>query len=192
MKKNIIALTVLMALSATSQAALVDSKNELIITGNVTVDGCVFKDNNFDGQTLTMALPDRALSEIVANPDEMVGRLDANDQSTLVCPPSITNVELTLVPVANTLEGTSILKNVSSEPDAATGIGFKLAVALGEALSDAPQWVDFTSHKINATPDVATGEVPINFGARYALTGLVSDVSAGPVEARVPFTISYD
>ncbi|WLD19799.1 fimbrial protein [Aeromonas veronii] len=191
MKKSIVALTVLMALSATAQADMFESKNELIIKGNVTVDGCAFKDDNIDGQILTMTLPEKSLTEILANPDEVAGRLDANDQTTLVCPPSITTVDLALVPVANTVEGTTILKNTSADADAAKGIGFKLAVALGEALSDTPQWVDFSSHAFSAEPATDTGEVAINFGGNYALTGLTSDVTAGPVEAKVPFTISY-
>lgn len=191
MKKHMVALTVLMALSATAQAEMFKSENELIIKGLVTVDSCAFKDGKVDGQSLLMQLDDKSLSEIIANPDAVVGRLDAMDSSTLVCPPGITNVTLALSPNAADLEGTTILKNTSEDTGAAAGIGFKLAVALGEALSGTPQWVDFSAHDFSVAPDATTGEVPINFGGNYALTGLVSDVTAGPVEAKVPFTITY-
>lgn len=186
-------LSVLMALSATAQAEMIDSNNELIIKGNVTVDGCAFKDGTIKGQELTMTLAEKSVSEIFATPDDAVlSSIEGMDRATLVCPASITNVKLALNPAVDDVINQNILKNTSEAgANAAKGVGFKLKAAFGKDLSTSKEWVDFTSHDFPAKPDASTGEIAINFGANYTLIGSVHDAEAGEVEAKVPFTISY-
>lgn len=192
MKKNMMALSVLMVLSATAQADMIDSSNLLTIKGNVTVDGCAFKDGTITEQPLAMTLEEKSVSEIFANPDAVLSSIGGTDDATLVCPASISNVNLALKPIVGDVINNDILKNTSAAGAAAAkGVGFKLKVAFGEDLSSATDWVNFASHDFSAVPDASTGEIAINFGANYALTGSVRDADAGEVEAKVPFTISY-
>lgn len=192
MKKNIVALTLLMALSATAQAEMINSENLLTIKGNVTVGGCAFKDRMINDQQLTMTLDEKTVGDIFANQDVVLSSIEGGDNATLVCPASITNVNLALKPNAGDVINGNILKNTSSAGnDAAKGIGFKLKVAFGDDLTPSTEWVNFQSHNFDAVPDANSGEIAINFGANYALTGTLHDADAGQVEAKVPFTISY-
>ena len=191
MKKNIIALTVLMALSATAQADSFPKKtHDLSINGSVIVDGCAFEDGNDEGQALVLNLKEVSLATVLQHPTTMLDKLTASASNTLSCPSGITGVNLTLEPLVDTFVG-EVMKNTALT-DAATGVGFKVAAAFGTELNDAPTWVDFSN--VNKYPVTLTdgGKIAVNFGANYALTGTMADATAGTVEAKLPFTISYN
>ncbi|MFQ1743814.1 fimbrial protein [Aeromonas veronii] len=191
MKKNVIALTVLMALSATAQADMVPSENTLQIKGTVTVDGCVFEDGNFDGQNLLIDMGEpKSVAWIYANQDTVLKDIGSNDKTTLLCPGGIKNVELSLKPDTGDIDNDFILTN-TAQSNAAEGVGFRLKASFGQDLGSEADWVNFTTgNNFSAIPD-AEGKIAINFGANFVLTGTVLEASPGDVEANVPFTITY-
>ncbi|MDQ1886084.1 hypothetical protein RA180_18990 [Aeromonas salmonicida] len=190
MKKNIVALTVLMALGTTAQAAdMQETNHNLNIKGSVIVDGCAFEDETVDGQELFLVLDEVSVANVKKNPDSVLNSLNASASNTLVCPAGIDTVQLTLAPVAGMYTG-DIMHNAASD-DAAAGIGFKVAAAFGEDLKSTPEWIDFAvTPAFSAQPDT-DGKIAINFGANYVLTSTMDKASAGTVEADLPFTISY-
>lgn len=191
MKKNMMALTVLMALSATAQAAddLQPTNHNLNIKGNVVVDGCAFDNGVIDGHELSLQLAEVSLATVTQKPTTVLKSLDSSANNTLICPQGIDTVQLTLEPVTGKFEG-DMLHN-TAVTDAAAGVGFKVAAAFGEDLAATPEWVDFATPKsFTASPD-AERKIVVNFGANYVLTSLMAEASAGAVEANLPFKISY-
>lgn len=191
MKKNIVTLTVLLALASTAQAAdMQETNHNLNIMGNVVVDGCAFEDETVDGQELTLGLPEVSVTAVKQSPTNILQELGSSASNTLVCPAGIQTVKLTLEPVAGKFTS-DILHNTSTADDAAAGVGFKVAAAFGEALNGTPEWVDFSlAAPYSAQPD-ADGKIAVNFGANYVLTSTMDKASAGAVEANLPFKISY-
>lgn len=187
MKKNIIALTVLMALSATAQAE--ESNHTLLINGEVTIDSCVFEDLTADGKTLTLDLDKVSIASISKNPSDIQKSLDASSGNTLVCPTGLETVRFGID--AQGAANGYVLNNIA-KTDAAQKVGFKVKAAFGEDLTTASPWIDFSVAKsFDATPD-ADGKVAVNFGANYALTGEMREATPGHVAAELPFTISYN
>lgn len=191
MKKSIVALTVLMALSATAQAVdMQETTHNLNIKGSVIVDGCAFEDETVDGQALILTLDEVSVATVKTSPTTLLKSLDSSANNTLVCPAGIDTVQLTLAPTAGQFTG-DILHNTAAA-DPASGVGFKVAAEFGKDLpKDTQTWVDFSlAAPYTAQPD-ANGKIAVNFGANYVLTGSMAEASAGAVEANLPFTISY-
>jgi len=184
-----VALTVLMALSATAQAAdMQETNHNLNIKGMVTVDGCAFEDET-DGQELFLQLDEVSVATVKKSPTTILNSLGSTAANTLVCPAGIDKVQLTLAPVAGEFAGDIMLNSASD--NAAAGIGFKVAAEFGKELAANPTWVDFSAPTpFSATPDV-NGKIAVNFGANYVLTSTMDKASAGAVEANLPFKISY-
>lgn len=190
MKKNMMALTVLMALGSTAQAAdMQETNHNLNIKGNVVVDGCAFEDETVDGQELFLVLDEVSVASVLKSPTTILNSLGSSASNTLVCPAGIDTVQLTLAPVPG--EFTNDIMHNMAEADAAAGVGFKVAAAFGQELPAAPTWIDFdVAAPYSAQPD-ANGKIAVNFGANYVLTGAMNEASAGAVEANLPFKISY-
>lgn len=185
MKKSTFALAMMMALSANVYAA--DSaEHKLTILGKVTTDGCSIDggDGTVDRLALTMTLPTVQIDSIVAKPDTALSAVSGDNQTLpLVCSAGISKVNVSFAPSASGI----YLTNTAS--DAAKNIGFVFAAAVNET-PDVTEWMDFQSGAV-ALPqaDVVDNKVVINFAANYAKTD--TDVTAGNVEALVPFTIAY-
>ena len=162
MKKNMMALTVLMALSATAQAAdMQETNHNLNIKGNVVVDGCAFDDEVLGGQQLLLTLDEVSLATVKNNPTTVLNSLGATASNTLVCPAGIDTVKLTLEPVDGKFKGDT-LHNIAVA-NAAAGVGFKVAAAFGKELATTPEWVDFgTPKSVEASPD-ANRKIVVNF-----------------------------
>lgn len=192
MKRNIMVLTTLATLGATAQAADTEPTVQihmLNIKGNVVMDGCTIDSDALNGGELYLQLDQVPLASVKQTPTTILNSLDTSANSTLVCPSGIDTVQLALMPRPG--EYTGDLMHNTAEADAAKGIGFKVAAAFGEDLPATPTWVDFSiTTPYTAQPD-SNGKIAINFGANYALTGTLEDASAGGVEAKLPFKITY-
>ncbi|MGL6004044.1 fimbrial protein [Aeromonas sobria] len=191
MKKNIIALTVLMALSVTAQAATttVETNHTLSINGLVNVDSCAFEDLTVDGQLLTLTLDEVSVASLSDAPSDIMKSLDAKPENTLICPAGLTDVKLSISGVANT-DGEVLNNTAATLP--AEFVAFKVKAAFGEELTQSTPWIDFSlSPEFSATPD-AEGKIAVNFGANYVLTGPMRQATAGNVAADLPFKIIYN
>ncbi|TNI14820.1 hypothetical protein CF106_03440 [Aeromonas veronii] len=183
-------MTVVMALSATAQAAdMQETTHNLNIKGNVIVDGCSFEDETVDGQELFLVLDEVSVATVKKSPTTLLNSLGSSASNTLVCPAGIDTVQLTLTPNAGEFSSDIMLNTAAA--DAAAGVGFKVAAAFGQDLPAVPTWINFDMvAPYSAQPD-ANGKIAVNFGANYVLTGAMNDASAGAVEANLPFTIRY-
>ncbi|WP_155601925.1 fimbrial protein [Aeromonas salmonicida] len=196
MKRNIMVLTTLVILGATAQAADTEfpkpptiQTHMLNIKGYVVTSGCAIDSDALNGGELYLQLDQVPLEYVKQTPTTILNSLDTSANSTLVCPSGIDTVQLALMPRPG--EYTGDLMHNTAEADAAKGIGFKVAAAFGEDLPATPTWVDFSINTpYTAQPD-HNGKVAINFGANYALTSTLEDASAGGVEAKLPFKITY-
>lgn len=188
MKKSTFALAMMMAVSANVYAAAEPAEHKLTILGKVTTDGCMVDggDGAVTRLDLTMTLPTVQLDTVVAEPSVGLAALNGENQTLpLVCSDGIGKVSVSFAPQNAT---DKYLSNVAAV-DAAADIGFVLAAAVNDAVT-AGDWMDFSSGDVTLPDaDVVDNKVTINFSANYAKTG--ENITAGNVEAVVPFTISY-
>lgn len=191
MKKNMVALTVLLALSAHAQAdGLKESDNTLTIKGTVVVDGCAFEDGTAAGKDLILALDEVSLASVQASPTDVLATIGGGDsQASLVCPPGINSVDLAMKPTAASYNGDVLLNTKEVVDGGAVGVGFKVKAAFGDDLS-AASWIDFAQPEKQSVA-VENNKVDIIFGANYALSEDISKAAPGDIEAQLPFTISY-
>lgn len=187
MKKSTFALAMMMALSANVYAA--DSaEHKLTILGKVTTDGCMVDggDGSVTGLDLVMTLPTVQIDTVVDNPSVGLAALNGDNQTLpLVCSDGIAKVSVSFAP--QNANGKYL--NNTAAVDAASNIGFVLAAAVNKDVT-VGDWMDFTSGDVTLPDtDVVDNKVTINFSANYAKTDV--DVTAGNVEAVVPFTIAY-
>lgn len=190
MKKNILALTALMALSATAHAELKDSQNTLHINGKVVLDGCAFEDGTLEGKVFNMELGEVSLASVQKTPTDVFATIGGDSSTALVCPPGITAVKMAFKPAADAFDGDVLLNIKEAAEGGAAGVGFKVKAALGTDLTGA-EWIDFSNPKENQVNVDENGKVNMIFGANYALSDELSKSKPGDVEANLPFVLSY-
>lgn len=187
MRKSTFALAMMMALSANVYAAGT-AEHKLTILGKVTTDGCMVEggDGVVSGLDLVMTLPTVQLDTVVANPATALSAVNGDNQTLpLICSDGIEHVT-----VSFDSKNTSgkYLSNTAAA-DAAENIGFVLAAAVNEDVK-AGEWLDFSAGVVTLPKaDVVGNKVVINFAANYVK--LDDAVTAGNVEAVVPFSLAY-
>ncbi|ATP09554.1 fimbrial protein [Aeromonas salmonicida] len=190
MKKNILALTALMVLSATAHAELKDSENTLHINGKVVLDGCAFEDGTIEGKVLNLELGEVSLASVKKAPTDIFATIGGDSSTALVCPPGIASVKMAFTPAADSYKGDVLLNIKESAEGGAAGVGFKVKAALGADLTGV-DWIDFSNPEIKQVSVSENGKVDMIFGANYALSDELSNSKPGDVEANLPFVLSY-
>ncbi|VXA79063.1 MULTISPECIES: fimbrial protein [Aeromonas] len=190
MKKNILALTALMALCATAHAELKDSENTLHINGKVVLSGCAFEDGTVEGKTVNLSLGEISLASVQKAPTDVFATVGGDSSTALVCPPGITTVKMAFTPAADSYKGDVLLNIKEAAEGGAAGVGFKVKAALGTDLSGA-DWIDFSNTESKQVAVSENGKVDMIFGANYALSDEISNSKPGDVEANLPFVLSY-
>ncbi|QPR86568.1 fimbrial protein [Aeromonas hydrophila] len=190
MKKNILALTALMALSATAHAELKDSENTLNINGKVVLDGCAFEDGTVEGKVVNLALGEVSLASVQKSPTDVFATVGGDSSTALVCPPGIASVKMAFKPAADSYNGDVLLNIKNGTEGGAAGVGFKVKAALGTELTGA-EWIDFANPEAKLVNVDENGKVDMIFGANYALSDELANSKPGDVEANLPFVLSY-
>lgn len=191
MNKNIIALTVLMALSATAQAEMVPSNNSLNITGKVLLEGCAFEDGKVGNKSFSIELPEVSLASVLLEPTTILKSTGGDSATALVCPPGIKTVDMSFAPTT-AFEKEVLLNNKAIGSGGADGVGIKVKAGFSNDATtlDSMSWIDFSNTQ-PITAAVTNNRVDMVFGANYALNKDISLTSAGDVEVELPFTITY-
>ena len=173
------------ALPLASQAAAVTRTGTIKFTGKVTAPSC-----SVDGST-AMAIPaiNVALGEISMDKVQALASKPSHPKThsiTITCTGAKNlTVSLKALNGTNTLPGqNSILKNTASGSPAA-GVGIAL-YQTGKATS-----YDLVSGQLLNKSSPSTSET-ITFDAAYVKDPAVTPMSAGNVQADLPFELSYD
>ncbi|MFM1714087.1 hypothetical protein [Aeromonas salmonicida] len=190
MKKNILALTALMVLSATAHAELKDSENKLHINGKVVLDGCAFEDGTVEGKVVSLALNDVSLASVQKAPTDVFATIGGDSNTALVCPPGITTVKMAFKPAADSYKDDILLNSKNGVEGGAAGVGFKVKAALGIDLKGV-NWINFSNPAETNVTVGESGKVDMIFGANYALSDELANSKPGDVEANLPFVLSY-
>ncbi|MEV3836809.1 fimbrial protein [Aeromonas dhakensis] len=190
MKKNILALTALMALSATAHAELKDSENTLHINGKVVLDGCAFEDGTVEGKVVNLSLGEVSLANVQKAPTDVFATVGGDSSTALVCPPGITSVKMAFKPAADSYKGDVLLNTKNGTEGGAAGVGFKVKAALGTDLTGT-EWINFANPEAKQVNVDESGKVDMIFGANYALSDELANSKPGDVEANLPFVLSY-
>ncbi len=190
MKKSIAALTVLMVLSSTAQAAELNEQDyRLNITGEVVLGSCAFQGDAASGNDLTLALGKVGLIDVVASPTDVLNSIGEGGELSLECPPGLATLDYEIKPITDSYEMDVLTNTKGPGAGGAEGVGFKVKAAFNSDLAQSP-WVSFANPPKESV-DIVDGKVDVAFGANYALVGK-TPATPGLVEAVLPFTIVYN
>ncbi|MDQ1884177.1 fimbrial protein [Aeromonas salmonicida] len=175
MKKTMLSTAILLSLAAVSMSA---NAAEIQFTGKITAQTCTLESGD-----LKMELPTVGISDVAdINQHKGVTTISA----PVKCEGATENdktVTMSLMPLQGSYTAKSVLTNTASA-DAATGVGIVV-------LDKDQKAFDFDSGIANIEAPLVNGAANIQVSAAYAKDGSGSDVTAGNVNAVLPFVMTY-
>lgn len=193
LKKKVVSILCLMAMSSGSHLRAVEFDGVLTLKGIAVNSGCYINDTGgvVSGKEFVISLPTVAESNVRTEPD-VVHTIDDQQGIKFTCSEDMENIKVTFtIPNEGGVTGANI-HNTDNSPDGAKGVGVRLAAILttaDDASLSSNNWLDFS--KNNAKSLVVSTDNNHNFilfmGANYVK--LQDTLSPGLVDAKVIITL---